>query len=279
MTLSFRAFLAPLALAAAFVVLDATSAAAQRIWSGRSGGFEIAWTRDDITARRLRDGALVFSAKRIVEHPWGEDGAETDEGPIEGEHRYRLLSVVGSVISLEEYSYCDCNGAHPVSSRGFAAYDLAESTLDDPAAARILDVVPEAALMEALLADRVIRRGLDEAGGEAPRTLPELVHRLNREDIEVGDDGCTYGVTDAFPGAFALHHAEGGRVAVRFGLGHWVELCRGKMVQVGVLVPVRPRFQEAVQAADARRAGFLMKDARRIGGEAVTTIEFGGNAR
>ena len=63
---------------------------------------------------------------------------------------------------------------------------------------------------------------------------------------------------------------------VRFGLGHFVEVCRGQMVQVGVLVPVRPRFRDAILAADARRAGFLMKDARRVGGDAATTIEFGG---
>lgn len=273
-----RALLAPLALAATFLALDATSAAAQ-IWRGRSGGFEIVWTEEDITARRLRDGVLVFSVKRIVEAQWSEGEADTEEGPIEGEYRFRLLSVVGPVISLEEYGYCDCNGAHPISHAGFVAYDLSESTVDDPALARVTGLVSEAGLVEALVADPVLRRGLAEVGGEAPRTIPELVHKLNLEDIAVGEDECTYGVSDAFPGNFALHHVDDGRVAVRFSLSHVVEVCRGQMVQVGVLVPVRPRFRDAVTAADARRAGFLMKDARRVGGEAATIIDFGGKGR
>lgn len=271
-----RALLAPLALAAAFLALDATSAAAQ-IWRGRSGGFEIVWTEDDITARRVSDGALVFSARRLVAAQWS--GAEDADEPYEGANSYRLLSVVGPVISLEENSYCDCNGAHPISHATFVAYDLSESTVDDPAPARILDLVPEAALVEALVADAVLRRGLAEAGGETPRALSELVRRLHMEDIRVGEGECTYEVAESFPGDFALHHLDGGRVAVRFSLSHFVEVCRGQMVQVGVLVPVRPRFRDAVAAADARRAGFLMKDARRVGGEAATTIEFGGKGR
>ena len=47
-------------------VLAAAPAAAQRvIWRGRSGGFDVAWTDRDISARRASDGALVFSARRI----------------------------------------------------------------------------------------------------------------------------------------------------------------------------------------------------------------------
>ena len=52
-----------------------------------------------------------------------------------------------------------------------------------------------------------------------------------------------------------------GQVAVRFSPSHSVEVCRGMFIQIGVLVPPLPRWTAAFEAANARRSGFLMKDA------------------
>jgi hypothetical protein len=63
-------------------------------------------------------------------------------------------------------------------------------------------------------------------------------------------------------------------MAMRFSLSHYVELCRGRYIQLGVLVTPSPRMLPDLDAAAARRAGFLMKDARAIGGDRRTTFNY-----
>jgi hypothetical protein len=258
------------------VVLVAAPAAAQRvIWRGRSGGFDVAWTDRDISARRASDGALVFSVRRLQDAEWGDlQGDHDDEVPVkEYEAKYRLLSVAGSIISLEEATYCDCGGVHPILETRFVSYDLARSTVAHPHEVRVTDLVPEADLVRALTADRMIRQAMDSAHVRSFATLHVLVERLKYKEIQPGED-CTYAVQDSFPTEFALHHVENGRVAIRFSLPHSVEVCRGMMIQVGVLVPPAARFLPDLSAADARRAGYLMKDERAIAHDAQTTLHY-----
>jgi hypothetical protein len=242
--------LRPLALALALVPAAHAAAGAQVIWRGRSGGFDITWDTSDVSARRVGDGRLVFSLKQAFD---AERAGRTgdDDPPIREEMvTYRLLSVVGSIVSLEQYWYCDCGGAHPISGR-------------------------------ALTADRLIRGVMDSVDVRTARSLAALVDTLKYQGTFVAtpDDDeqgmeCSYSVGESFPSDFALHHVENGQLAIRFSLSHSVEICRGRMVQVGVLVPVPPRLQPALMAADARRSGYLMKDVRRIAGDRETRIEW-----
>jgi hypothetical protein len=146
-------------LALAFTLLPtfAADAAAQVIWRGRSGGFDITWSEDDVTARRVSDGARVLSLKRRFEKEWNQPRGEDENEVRDVYQAFRVLSVVGSVVSLEEAWYCDCGGAHPIAYAGFVAYDLARSTLDAPDTASVTRLVDEAPLVRALSADRVVR--------------------------------------------------------------------------------------------------------------------------
>lgn len=63
-------------------------------------------------------------------------------------------------------------------------------------------------------------------------------------------------------------------MALRFSLGHSFEVCRGMMIQIGVLVPASARWEAAVRAADARRSGYLMKDVARIAGNRATVFNY-----
>jgi hypothetical protein len=252
------------------------AAAQQVIWRGRSGGYDVAWTDRDITARRASDGALVFSARRVADAEWAKMASDPDEEvPVkEYEQKVRLLSVVGSIVSLEEASYCDCGGIHPILWTRFVAYDLARSTAARPHEVRVTDLVHEAELMRALTADRLIRQAMDSAHVRSLASLATLTERLKLTEVQPANDDCTYGIGEDFPKEFALHHLEGGRVAVRFNLSHYVELCRGRMIQVGVLVAPNARLRPDLAAADARRAGFLMKDQRAIAGDRKTTFNY-----
>lgn len=270
------AILRPLALAAALLLSVAPDAGAQVIWRGRSAGFDVTWSADDVSARRVSDGRLVFSLKRQFEKEWARP-REPDENEVrEVSQAFRVLSLVGSVISLEDVWYCDCGGAHPISYSRFVAYDLARSTADSLHPARITDLVPEAPLLRALTADRVIRAVMDSAEVREVRSLAALLDTAQWQGVDVempGDENaCAFNMSDSFPAQFAFHHVENGRLAIRFSLSHDVEICRGRMVQVGVLVPVPPRLRPALTAADGRAAGYLMKDVRRIAGDRWTHL-------
>jgi hypothetical protein len=251
------------------------SSADAQIWRGRSGGHDVVWTAGDVAATRVRSGARVLSLAKLGEAEWGATSEGDDPGmaPNEMEMRYRVLSVVGPVVSLERFWYCDCRGAHPISSRGFVTYDLSRSTPAEARPARATDYVPEASLLAALLRDRVIQAALDSAGVRTrPATLRALLSSIENQPVEVGE--CTYSTGSEFLSSFAFHHLENGRVALRFSLSHHVEICRGSYTQLGVLVPIPPRLRADLAAAGARRAGFLMKDARAVAAGRETILNY-----
>ena len=252
------------------------AAAQQVIWRGRSAGYDVTWSDRDVSARRASDGVVVFSARRLADAEWRKmEGDHDAEVPVrEYERKYRLLSVVGSILSLEEATYCDCGGAHPISWTRFVSYDVARGTAARPRPAAATEVVPEAALLRALTADRLVRQAMDSAHVRSFASLRALTEALKTHAIQPSGEDCTYGVGEELPTEFALHHVENGRVAVRFSLGHYVEVCRGMMIQVGVLVPALPRWDTAVRDAAARRAGYLMKDVATIAGARRTVFNY-----
>lgn len=249
------------------LVLAASQAAAQQvIWRGRSGGFDVTWTDRDVSARRASDGALVFSAKAMADRAWSEMSRSDEPGVAATGYgrKFRLVSVVGSIISLEDAEYCECGGAHPIAHTRFVAYDLARSTPAHPREAAVTDVAPEAELVRALEADRLIRAAMDSAHVRGYTSLAGLTRGLQFQEIEAPPEGCTYAIGESFPAEWAIHHLEGGRAAIRFSLSHDVEVCRGRYVQVGVLVAPNARIRSDLAAADARRAGYLAKDLAAI---------------
>jgi hypothetical protein len=263
-------------LALALLSLAQPAHAQQVIWRGRSGGYDVAWTDRDISARRASDGAVVFSARRITDGEWREMQSDhDDEVPVrEYERKYRLLSVAGSIISLEEATYCDCGGVHPISWTRFVSYDLARGTAARPHPVAATDLVPEADLLRALTADALIRQAMAAAHARTFPSLRALTQALKSQAIQPSGQECTYAVGEEFPSAFAIHHVENGRVALRFSLSHDVEVCRGMMIQVGVLVPPLARVAPDAAAANARRAGYLMKDVRAIAGQRQTVLNY-----
>lgn len=144
----------------------------------------MAWTERDITASRA--GRVVFSARRITDAEYGRmQGDHDEEVPIrELERRYRLLSVVGSILSLEEATYCDCGGAHPISWTRFVSYDVARGTVARPRPIAGTDVVPEAALLTALTSDHLIGAAMDSADVRTFASVRELAQTLNTKPIE-----------------------------------------------------------------------------------------------
>ena len=249
--------------------------AEKSIWSGQSGGFTIQWTSADLLARRAKSPAqTVFSAKYLAENDWKniqEDGKEREYN-----RSFKLLSVVGSIISYEDSEYCDCGGAHPSMIDHFKASDLAKpggvGETETRQAARLNELFPEADLLKALLADSLIRKAVQASKKPEPRTLAKLMETILFQEIESGD--CGYSSKEDQLTRFAFHHLEGGQVAVRLSLSYAYEICRGRMIDIGILLPIPAALKTPLTLAASGKAGFLMKDQKRIALDKATAFGF-----
>lgn len=142
-----------------------------------------------------------------------------------------LISVVGDVISYYVSEYGDCGGAHPFAYTGFGSLDL--KTL-------------KAVALNSLFDDAQINAALD---------ADAFVKKVRAQEMS---DDCSLMVEspDAKRTSFAFHHIKGDKVAVRVGLSHKYEVCRGSFAQVGVYL--KPTATLMKQLKEAQAAGLLM---------------------
>lgn len=258
---------------------DRSSAAMRRtadtdpdvVWSGESGGHAVRWLKSDLLIGSGRDtGGGAFSLAEEIRKGWvdneggdaGDDSA--DGGPCAHGSSFRPLSVVGSIVSVELTDYMNCPGtAHPSVVTWYSVIDAA-----DPYRTVMLnEFFSERDIFAALMADGIVRKTLAKAGSRTPSSLPELIEML----AESGGE-CEYYFAVDMLAHFAFHHLEGNRVAVRIGLSHGIEACRGMLTQLGILLPVPPSLAAALKAADAGTAGYVMHDLKKIAGDAKSTI-------
>jgi hypothetical protein len=245
------------------------------IWSGQSGGFTIQWTTAELLARPTKSPAqIVFSAKSITERDW--KNVEEDRAEYDYDRSFQLLSVVGSIVSYDDTEYCACGGAHPSMTDEYRAIDLAQpgkvGDKKSRKAAKLNDLFPESDLLKALLADPLIRKAVQASKKPEPQTLAKLMEAILYQDIESGD--CGYSVKENQLSQFAFHHVEGDQVAIRLSLSHAYETCRGQMIQVGILLPIPPSLKKSLMLAASGKAGFLMKDQKRIAHDRMTSFSF-----
>lgn len=142
-----------------------------------------------------------------------------------------LISVVGDVISYYVSEYGDCGGAHPFAYTGFGTLDL--KTLKPVA-------------LNSLFDDAQIKAALD---------ADPFVKKVRAQEMS---DDCSLMVEspDAKRTSFAFHHLKDDKVAVRVGLSHKYEVCRGSFAQVGVYL--KPSDALMKQLKEAQAAGLLM---------------------
>ena len=264
--------------------------AAQAIWTGKSGGFEIRWTTADIQARPLnKPGRLVFSAARLARRgfqtfisPPNLDGSEER---VTYERKFTLLAVVGSIISLKDELYYNLQpSAHPGLETRFTTIDLAKSGeavyVSPPEAdlleldlaklgkvAKLTDYFPEKEVLKALLNNAIIKEAL---GGESPPSLAKLLALL--KGLQINE--IPYFFPRDFLTRFAFHHLQGDKVAVLMGLPSSSGAARGFHAELGLLLPVPPALKNSLTLAASGQEGFLMADREKIAGEGVTLIPF-----
>jgi hypothetical protein len=226
-------------------------AAPSTIWSGESGGVRIEWTTRGIVARP--EGGQPVDLF---------DRAKSESG-CEGEQELRVLSVVGSIVSYELFEATTCEGAaHPSAITLYAAVDAAHPGKK----IRLTDVFADGDVLRALMADAIVKRHLPKV---PPKTTDQLVQALADTTGE-----CEYSFGPDLLNRFAFHHVEGNQVAVRIGLSHGCEVARGKLTQLGIMLPVPARWRDALERANARSEGYVMRDEQAVSGGKRTSLHF-----
>jgi hypothetical protein len=264
MTLRFSAL--------ALVLVPGIPALSQEILSASSGPFSLDWKTTDIEVRSKGSPAPVLSFRNTARVSWDRIAKDAAGQSISGEMTYRVLSFVGPLLSVETATYCDCGGAHPIARKSFDAIDLTASTGRKHQLASLNKLFPEAALLAALKADKLVSKALQETQAPPPANLSALVAALKFQPLQVGD--CNYTFGENFLSHFAIYDTTANGVAVRIGLSHDAEVCRGQLTQIGLLLPVPETLKADLSAAKAKTAGFLMIDSPRLAKEKETVFHF-----
>ena len=282
-------------------------AANQPIWIGESGGLNIRWTEEDITATesevmfsakqkegevvfsaKQKKGKVVFSAKKDLSYYLSEE-----QKCKTGKRTMTILSVVGSIASIKDTPKFHCKNDDQGFPR-FTTVDLAKSGK----VVSLTDLFPESDILKALLAVPAIEDALAESEiTKAPATLKEFIEKLDfgltrsipvaREDIDNSknclwlseddddgddnDEGCHF-YLDAkhFLSQFAFHHIEDDKVVLHLGLLPAEPTCQWCHAQISIYLPIPTTLQPALFEAKEGKAGFLMNNMK--GGGRETTI-------
>jgi hypothetical protein len=254
----------------------ATDVASDAVWQSTSGPYRVRLTRDDIVVSRGTRTVLSIrdALDTIPDRAVAVDVGDTAGSNCEEDHAVRILSLVGSILSLEDDFDYNCDGAaHPGRYNRFVAIDLARTERDGVRAVdggmvlgreiSLEEIFPEQELLEALLADAVVRKQL-EGSQQTPATLAELVEQVQ------GSRLCAYAFEPDMLRRFSFHHVEGDKVAVRIALSHGCEAERGRITQIGLLLRIPEALRSELAAASAGTHGILMRDAqKRFGTHAV----------
>ena len=243
-------------------------ACAQTIWSGTSGDFSIQWTSKNISVTRAGNPTEpVLSLDRVAAAEWRTVTTHAEGRPLSGQFSYRVLSLVGPYLSVEEAFYCDCGGAHPTATKGIRAIDLRTSKPDQPAPLSVTDILPAPEVFSRLASDRMVKAALQNSADPAPKSLTGLLKALQFQSVQSGE--CSYTFEPDLLRNFAFYNLRAQGVVVRFGLSA-AEVCRGQMTEVGIVVPVPESLKSAVDMAKNRKAGLLAVDAPK----AAMTVSF-----
>lgn len=261
------------------------------IWVGSSSGFNISWTRSNVTASPLgdRDG-VAFSARDIAEKRFQEfkrEGVEQNGRPVcSYAETFRLLGVVGSLISYEasQDSYCaDASGRwawpHPSVDTAYHVIDLKHAATP----LKLTDLFPENEILEALLADPLVKKAFTENRiTKRPQTLGELLAICEEKSLSFqplgitsrSPKGCTFTFPENALEQFAFHHLEKDNVAVRIRLQPDSGACRTALAELGLLLSIPESLKPMFVEAEQDRQGFLMKDVFTISKGQVTRFTF-----
>jgi hypothetical protein len=264
-------------------------ASAQTYWKGSSAGFQVEWTKGDLRAVDSSSGQTVFSAKDVARSNFESVKKRLPPGTVY-EEDYELLSLVGSVLSLEYHARIS-NGpksqkrssAKATQSRGITRYvaiDLQnpaggiarlsekydEATI--PSCVKLSDLFSEKDLLAAFTNDTVIQSTIDT---EKVATVTDLVKALDGKSLPPPDMCGTFDAS--LLNEFGVHHLRGSKAALRLGISG-AEPRSEILSELGLVVPIPEGVLSKFNLASEGKEGVLMSALKKKAAQARTHFEF-----
>ena len=257
----------------------------ETIWSGKSGGFAIEWTTADLSAKSAADPARqAFSLRELLAQYWAtaelankhdletlaEEAKQTGETPVGPtpcrlEYEYRVLSIVGALLSVEERfsSSCKNDDGQPGKTTQYIAIDLNKPAPEPAMGSAIL---PQASLSRFWPKKTVLGAPLVSFQSESPKYdkkhPPQTIAAASRERFESHEE------------AFAFERLVNGQVTVRIGLPPPMGVCQRCLDEFGVSLSVPEALRGALSLAQSAQEGFLMSQSAAIAGGKATRLVF-----
>ncbi len=242
-------------------------------WSGSSAGYEIRWTAANLVVRKPGLSGSLLDLGKSAQAQWKDIAAHPGDRPYTQEFTFRLLSVVGPLLSIDEEDDCDCGGAHPDSFRRFHVVDLSHRDLAGPLPVPLSSLFSPEDIRRAMIAVPEVQEVLGNPEA-VPLRLPILLHQFEGATINSGD--CSYALDNHLLESYAFAAYANGAVDVELSLPFSAEACRGDIKIVKLNLPVPPRLKPWFEAAAQRKEGFLAssRNSLAITPEAKTYVRF-----
>jgi hypothetical protein len=262
----------------------------QALWTGKSGGFEVIWTKSDLAAKSTSTNEIVFSFSSLAKQGFltYENQVKTAQlGKCTYTREARPVSLVGSQLTFSDVYDSSCDSeAHPSSDYRITTVDLRRTSaskytpsVDDPASLDMASLGPVVALtslfgreeiLTKIAADPLLKRYLSAA----PKTLDDIRNALGDEGVKPTKSPCSFTLAPDYPTRFSFHHLIGNQLAVRLELSPIGGACRGAKADLGILLAMPPDLRPALDAAAAGRSGFLAKNQPTLPSINKTIVEF-----
>ncbi|HEY9717227.1 MAG TPA: hypothetical protein V6C69_07155 [Trichormus sp.] len=226
-----------------------------------SDGYRITWSASDLRAVPIKaPDRVIFSAKQVAKSYFARQ--LEDHSRCQQTREFRLLSLVGSIMSYADTTSGNSQDQHPLGETDYIAINLRKGGM----LAKLTDIFLPEDLYKALMGDKVIQKALEKTGAE-PTDLAQLQDAFGSglsvaiADPQKGEPLC-FTINSEFLNRFAFHHIDSDKVWVRIGLpGN--EDCRGELTEIGITLPLPQSLQDELAAADQGNEGILMKDTDR----------------
>jgi hypothetical protein len=198
-------------------------------------------------------------------------------------HFFRVLSIVGKIMSFEHEGDFSCQGAYLFWRYGSIDLDkpgdlvFPRSGEAGAKMVKLTDFYSENDILSVLLANREISDGISTAVSQKripvrPKTLTEFTESVT--DWEIDKPNYEVGFEPDYLTRFVFHHIEGENVAIWISLTPTLHAYQAVHDHIEILLPIPDKLRQPLISADSKQMGFLFKDAEGLVGTSFTSFEY-----
>ncbi len=244
------------------------------IWQGESGGFEIKWTKENITAKSIASGKQVFSAREFAAKRLKNDLKDNfdEKGKPNFEDftfRFQIISITGNFLSLhEKTSY----SPQSYSREKYLTIDLNTPEND----ISLQDFFDEKEILKSLTENKIIGDEMKKKNSAEPANFAAFrnsFHKTILEAVEVSDnqfDKCWF-PEDVFK-SFAFKKISEGKSSVNLAIPCRAEMREDDIFLLEISLPIPEKLNSELKTAADKK--LLADDFQNISEKGETVINF-----